>query len=270
MRQASRKPRVEIPALSATVGRGEKMKNSKSEWQTPELTRTFLNGVRRAIPGADLQLSVVGKIAQLWCKNPSKIIDLGCGDGILGRLLLDLFPAAQGIFIDFSDPMLHAARVSLSHTPQATLVKADFSSSQWVNAIQAAPPFDIIISGFAIHHQPDERKKQLYSEIYRLLSPGGLFLNLEHVASASSAATLLFDEFFVDHLYAFHAVDGPARTREDIADTYYNRPDKKENILASVTDQCEWLRRIGFEDVDCFFKIFELALFGGRKLLNVL
>ena len=26
-----------------------------------------------------------------------------------------------------------------------------------------------------------------------------------------------------------------------------------------------WLRQIGFQDVDCYFKAFELALFGGRK-----
>ena len=41
---------------------------------------------------------------------------------------------------------------------------------------------------------------------------------------------------------------------------------KKENILATVEAQCQWLRQIGFADVDCFLKIFELALFGGRKL----
>ena len=39
----------------------------------------------------------------------------------------------------------------------------------------------------------------------------------------------------------------------------------KENILASVEEQCDWLRRIGYQDVDCFLKTFELALFGGRK-----
>ena len=38
-----------------------------------------------------------------------------------------------------------------------------------------------------------------------------------------------------------------------------------DNILAPVGDQCDWLREIGFEDVDCYFKIFELAVFGGRK-----
>jgi hypothetical protein len=29
--------------------------------------------------------------------------------------------------------------------------------------------------------------------------------------------------------------------------------------------QCQWLQEIGFGDVDCFFKLFQLALFGGQK-----
>jgi len=32
-----------------------------------------------------------------------------------------------------------------------------------------------------------------------------------------------------------------------------------------VEVQCEWLRDAGFIDVDCFFKAFELAIFGGKR-----
>lgn len=46
---------------------------------------------------------------------------------------------------------------------------------------------------------------------------------------------------------------------------YVHRPDKDANILALVEPQCEWLREFGFEDVDCYFKIFELAIIGGRR-----
>ena len=41
--------------------------------------------------------------------------------------------------------------------------------------------------------------------------------------------------------------------------------DKDEDQLAPIEAQCEWLREIGFKDVDCFFKHFEIGLFGGRK-----
>lgn len=46
---------------------------------------------------------------------------------------------------------------------------------------------------------------------------------------------------------------------------YRNRPDREEDKLASVNTQCRWLGEIGFEDVDCFFRVFEIALFGGRR-----
>ena len=241
------------------------MTENKSVWQTTKLATNYLNGIRGAIPGADLQLAVLRKIAQIWLPAPARLLDLGCGDGILGRLLLDTFPAVQATFADFSDPMLAAARAKLNANPRALVVKADFSSPEWLNAVSAQAPFDLIVSGFAIHHQPHDRKQQLYTEIYEILAPNGAFLNLEHVASETPAGKELFDDFFIDHLYAFHHASDPQQTRQAIAADFYHRPDKIENILAPLNEQCAWLRAIGFADVDCFCKVFELALFGGRK-----
>ncbi|MCU7836079.1 MAG: class I SAM-dependent methyltransferase [gamma proteobacterium symbiont of Taylorina sp.] len=240
----------------------------KSEWQNPELTEVYLNGVRGTIPGADLQLAVIGKIVDLWCASPKHILDLGCGNGILGHFLLNRFPSSNGLFVDFSDPMLDAARKKVETFPKAIVVKGDFASPQWLDVTNPLGSFDIVVSGFAIHHQPNERKRELYSEIFDLLTPGGVFLNLEHVASITQAGEELFDDFFIDHLHHFHSKSNTTANRDSIADKYYRRLDKKENILARVEDQCQWLRHIGYTDVDCFFKVFELALFGGRKASN--
>ena len=244
------------------------MNANKSAWQTKELAAAFLGGVRGAIPGADLQLAVIRRIAELWLPAPARILDLGCGDGILGRLLLEAFPGAKAVFADFSEPMLDAARAKLGDDPRAGVARVDFSSPEWVEKVASETPFDIVVSGFAIHHRPDEEKRRIYSEIFEILSPGGIFLNLEHVASLSPAGENLFDEFFVDHLHRFHRAANPQKSREEIAETYYKRSDKKENILCALDLQCRWLREIGFQDVDCFFKVFELALFGGRKSLS--
>jgi tRNA (cmo5U34)-methyltransferase len=240
------------------------MNEQYSKWQTKELAQTFLEGIRGAIPAANFQLEVLSKIVSEWRPLPSRILDLGCGDGALGRMLFDVYPTAHVTFADFSEPMLDALRRQIGADQRATVIKADFATPAWVKRFEVEKPFDVIVSGFAIHHQPDNRKKVLYAEIYGLLNVGGLFLNLEHVSSATPPASALFDSFFVDYLLRFHGDMTPSKTRHEIEETYYQRPDKAENILAPVEAQCQWLRKIGFQDVDCFFKVFELALFGGR------
>ena len=244
------------------------MNEHHSKWQTNETAQTFLEGVRGAIPGADFQLEVISKIVSEWCPLPSKILDLGCGDGILGRMLLDEHSTARVIFADFSEPMLEKLRNKIVINKHATVINIDFATSAWTKGIELEKPFDIIVSGFAIHHQPDDRKRELYAEIYGLLSEGGLFLNLDHVSSATPSITKLFDSFFIDHLMKFHSNTSQSKTRKEIEEVYYYRPDKQENILAPVEIQCQWLHDIGFQDVDCFFRVFELALFGGRKTFN--
>jgi len=237
---------------------------TSSDWQTEALARTFLSGVRGAIPGAQAQVDVLLHIVDQWTPNPRAVLDLGCGDGILGRAVLERHPEARVWFLDFSAPMLAAARERLAADARATFVQADFATSDWLRAVDGVRP-DLVISGFAIHHREDARKRAVYREVFDLLAPGGVFLNLEHVASATPAVSALFDAYFVDHLVAYHARSGAAMSREEINRNYYARPDKAENKLAPVEAQCAWLREIGFVDVDCFLKTFELALFGGRK-----
>jgi tRNA (cmo5U34)-methyltransferase len=247
------------------------MSDRESLWTTQALTATYLEGVRGAIPLAEAQMAILLYIVQAWVgeRDPMSVLDLGCGDGILGRAVLDRCPQAYVHFVDFSTPMLDAVRAKLGGSSRARTVRADFSSPEWLSSLAdkslACKGFDLILSGFAIHHQTDERKWTLFGEIYDLLEPGGVFLNLEHVASSTPAVELLFSEYFVDHLHAHHRRSDPGVLRQEVAWTYYDRPDKVENVLASVDSQCERLRQIGFEDVDCFFKVFELALFGGRK-----
>ena len=74
-----------------------------------------------------------------------------------------------------------------------------------------------------------------------------------------------FEDLFIDALLEFSRRKGSTKTRAQITREFFQRPDKQANILAPVERQCDWLREIGYRDVDCYFKIFELAVFGGRK-----
>ncbi len=239
------------------------MERSDVVWKDAGLAKTFLEGVRGAIPLAAEQIDTMMRIIRAALPDVRTVLDLGCGDGILGRSVLSGYPAATGVFLDFSEAMIEAARGKCG--PRCELITADFGDATWASAVRRRGPFDVVVSGFAIHHQPNARKQQLYREVFDLLRPAGVFLNLEHVVSKSAWIEKIFEERFIDSLYVYHYRKDSAVSREKVAEEFYNRSDKKANILAPVDTQCRWLREIGYEDVDCYFKFFELALFGGRK-----
>lgn len=238
-------------------------------WQSAPLAAKYVNEVRVALPLAAEQIDMMKRIIGAFCPQTAQFLDLGCGSGILGASLLDQFPASQCTFADFSPPMLAAAREARAgYGERAAFVEVDYGDPQWPSAVEGGAPFDAIVSGYSIHHQTDERKRAIYSEIFNLLAPGGVFINVEHVASATQALEREWNEMLTDAIYETSRAAGKDTTRNRVYRELVDRPDKDANILAPVEDQCVWLRSIGYANVDCFLKVFELAVFGGQKPLD--
>ena len=168
----------------------------------------------------------------------SRVLDLGSGDGRLLTLVRLARPRIAAVALDFSPTMLERLRARFAGDSAVAVVAHDFE-----RALPALGSFDAVVSSFAIHHLPHARKRALYEEVFAALGPGGVFLNLEHVASPTSA---LHDAFL-------HAI-GFTPAEED-----------PENKLLDVHTQLAWLREIGLADVDCHWKWRELALLAGRR-----
>lgn len=231
-------------------------------WKTSAVVAVYLEGVRGAIPLAQEQIDIMLRLLAASGQPIHRFLDLGCGDGVLSAAILERHPQAEGILVDFSAPMLNAVRRRfVQQSESIRLANVDYGLQSWTGYVAEYGPYDAVVSGYSIHHQPDTRKREVYAEIFELLRPGGIFINVEHVSSASPWVESLHDDLFVDRLH--HARPGTSRT--EVAETYYHRADKAANILAPVELQCQWLREIGFTDVDCYLKIFELAVFGGRR-----
>jgi SAM-dependent methyltransferase len=233
-------------------------------WSDTAVACNYLEGVRGAIPLAAEQINCILRLLALTQSQVNNFLDLGCGNGILGNAIAQKYPQAKGVFLDLSEVMLAEAKNGI-HREEMTFILQDFGVKNWLDRVTLFAPFDVIISGFSIHHQPNDRKQEIYREIYEILQPGGIFLNLEHVASHSLLGEKAFDNLFIDALYEYHRQQNPQASCSEIAAKHYSREDKNANILTLVETQCNWLREIGFVDVDCFMKIFEIALFGGIK-----
>jgi cyclopropane fatty-acyl-phospholipid synthase-like methyltransferase len=163
-----------------------------------------------------------------------RVLDLGTGDGRLLALVRSRHPGAQGVGIDSSQAMLTHAEERFASDAAIELVVHDLNQPLTVLA-----PFDVVVSGLAIHHLDDERKRALFSEVHAMLAPDGVFANLDLVASST-----------VQQHERFRQAIG--REEDDPADR-----------LADMCEQLAWLRDAGFQEVDCRFKWMELALVVG-------
>ena len=172
-----------------------------------------------------------------------RILDLGTGDGRLLNLVREELSRRghsdiEAVAVDFSPTMLDAVRRRFAGDSFVRVVAHNMDEP-----LPALGGFDAVISSFAIHHLEHERKRALYAEIYGVLTPGGVFCNLEHVASPSAR---LHEEFLERIGFTVESED-------------------PSNKLLDVETQLRWLREIGFVDVDCAWKWRELALLVGRK-----
>lgn len=139
----------------------DNQKNDYRIWQNETLVKTFLSGVRGAVPLAENQIEIIIRLINLTQKQVTNFLDLGCGNGILGKAISHNYLNAKGVFLDFSEMMLIVAKDNVK-SEQNQFIKSDLSQKNWVYSVEKSASFDVIISGFAIHHQPDERKKEIY------------------------------------------------------------------------------------------------------------
>ena len=97
-----------------------------------------------------------GACSQRRGRAVTRFLDLGCGDGALTQLVIDAYPSAEGVLVDFSEPMLKRAGERLRRLGgRATLVRADLNDPSWTQQLPGGR-FDAIVSGLAIHHLPGD------------------------------------------------------------------------------------------------------------------
>ncbi|GAA5511737.1 carboxy-S-adenosyl-L-methionine synthase [Deinococcus carri] len=200
-----------------------------TEYRDSEYAHAYL-AIQDAVPQREVGERV---LAELLPGQTRRVLDLGCGDGRLLDVVRSRFSQVEGVALDASEPMLEAARTRFAGRPGVRVAWHDLN-----DPLPDLGTFDAVVSGFAIHHLPHERKRALYAEICACLAPGGVFLNLEHVASVNER----------EHARFLALLGGD----ED-----------PSNRLAPAWAQVAWLREAGFAEADVAWKWLELALLVG-------
>jgi tRNA (cmo5U34)-methyltransferase len=232
-----------------------------AHWQASDLVELFLEHRQALLPLIDVQEEVVRRLFDLHTHELTRFLDLGAGNGATSELLLAERTDREAVLVDFSEPMLEQAAGRLDGRGRWQVVRGDLNEPAWREGLPEGS-FSGAVSSLAIHHLPAERKRALYAEIFELLEPGAMFVNMDYT-SVRGPLKGLWDERILDNHVHVELAHGGTRTREEIAQEIASDSDEDRPDL--VGDQLRWLREAGFADVEVHFKWAEAAIFGGVR-----
>jgi len=132
----------------------------------PALQTRFCAGASRYDEYAVVQRTVAARLDALLGDTPvpSRILEIGCGTGLLTRLLAARYPSAQIDAVDSAPGMLHRARAAFPPTRRVRF------HGEPAESFRGNPPYDLLASSSALHWLDLDR---CLAGFVALLRPGG-------------------------------------------------------------------------------------------------
>jgi tRNA (cmo5U34)-methyltransferase len=177
-------------------------------------------------------------------------LDLGAGTGLLTALIISVFPNATAILMDLSEKMLEKAQERFSSNKRVNFLVWDYSHAQFFEE------YNLIVSAMSIHHLSDDEKKSLYQRVFDALKCEGIFINADLVKGETDTIEQKYHNMWMNWIQK--AGLSKHELSEIIDRMQYDRP-------SSLSVHLQWLKKIGFQDVDCYYKYFNFAVYSGRK-----
>lgn len=182
---------------------------------------------------------------------PLQVLDLGAGTGLYSGMVQAVFPCAEFTLLDLAVDMLEQAKSRFSRMGRfARILIGDYIEAD------LGGPYDVVISGLSIHHLSDSDKQRLYQRIYGTLAPGGMFVNAEQVKGKTPELEKLYRQHWLDSVRALGI------SQEDLKAALKRM---EYDRMATLDIQLCWLEAAGFQNVDCWYKNFSFAVFGGQR-----
>jgi ubiquinone/menaquinone biosynthesis C-methylase UbiE len=116
--------------------------------------------------------------AQARTDRPLRVLDVGCGTGRTLRQIASAHPHVRCYGLDLSPYYVQVARQRLSDLVHAALVADNAENMPFRDGF-----FDVVTSVYLFHELPKNARRNVLSEIHRVLRPGGVVViedSLQH------------------------------------------------------------------------------------------
>jgi tRNA (cmo5U34)-methyltransferase len=225
----------------------------------------FVDVGRFFVPDREAQIDVVCTLLEHVDRRAplGRVLDLGCGEGVLCEAILTRFPRARVHGVDASAVMLRRAIARLAPFGERFQpVLAELGARDWRAAAQ---PASAVVSSLAVHHLDGPGKRSLFADVRRMLAPGGALVVADVMRPASEAGRLLAARQWDEAVRERTA--GDAAAYEEFRTQGWNmyaapEPDPVDKP-STLLEHLEWLQDAGFGQVDAYWMRAGHAIVGG-------
>lgn len=215
-----------------------------------DVTAAFDDMLARSIPQYDVMRASVADLAMRYLMDGTDVVDLGASRG---EALASILPRSQRrarkmIAVETSKQMLDVLHSRFYGEEQGNLQVLDFDLRKGYPADVSA---SVTLCVLSLQFTPIEHRLRILRDVWSSTMPGGALILVEKVIGASAD----LDAAFVDLHHDVKRHNG--YTDEQIE----RKRLSLEGVLVPVTAGWneDMLRRVGFAEVDCFWRWMNFA-----------
>jgi tRNA (cmo5U34)-methyltransferase len=207
-------------------------------------------------PAATLMSAKLGEFVAGWRpdspSSPLQVLEIGCGTGITTTFLLnsrdDIFVTA----VDNEPTMLDQARANLRDWEAKGSLR--LKELDALGALRELPggSVDLVASGYAIHNFLQDYRNSVLAEIFRVLKPGGRFVNGDRYALDDTLAHTRATQDEVRHYFkTFKELGRPDLLEQWIVHLF---GDESEDHVMRLGPALKSLDSLGFRSVEVKYR----------------
>jgi ubiquinone/menaquinone biosynthesis C-methylase UbiE len=119
--------------------------------------------------GYDFRDELAGVLSRLSKRKVRRILDAGCGSGIVSRYLSQVFPEARVTGCDVS-----GARIEQARDASRDLCGLEFEQADLGSLSHPSHHFDFVVCRYVMQHLKPAQRIRTIRELHRCLKPGGV------------------------------------------------------------------------------------------------
>lgn len=224
------------------------------------------------VPEREARFTAMFDVLAALLPDSFTAVDLACGPGSISQRLLAHFPAARVVAVDMDPVMLAIGHGALGTCGgRLRWIEADVASDDWASML-GDEQVDAVLSSTALHWLEPESLARLYGDLGRLLRPGGMVLNADHMPYGPQMPTLTrlsdghLDLQWSDEAFAQRGIETAEQwwaslRSEDAFEQLLEQRDRRfadkqrPASTPNLDDQITALRQAGFSEVGTIWQM---------------